>query len=661
MTQAVNDCKISLVMHGQAVGGKMKRIALIMEGWKRFFTYAWAAGILQRIKETGEEVNLYIFNSSGNWSRDEAFNTGEYNIYHLPDLAEFDGIILDLNNIRDQRVREYVIQTAEKTGRPVISVANDIEGFYYVGIDNYAAIREVADHLYEEHHCRAFWFVMGERDNYENMMRVRSLEDFMQEKGIGWKEEDIYFGNYEYRCGYEGFEKLLGSHTVLPDAVICANDNIAVGVCEAARTHGYQVPRDFCVTGFDDFDKAGYYSPSITTVSHIREEVGYQCADILLRLWEGEHVDHFTFTRTRCICGESCGCRQRGQADHRGHAREQIIYGIETDDFQDRVITLEYELMRCKTVKEMTDWIPRCIPAFQCDAMYLVLDDHINDFWKQPDYYDRHLIEDGEFMIKGYPERMNLEFAYEDGHRVDCGRKQIEKLFPMFDYPEGGTDFLFMPLHFGERTVGYFVIRNAVYLMERQYLFSVVNVLTSAMENLHKKEKLEYMNQMLSKLYTRDAMTGLYNRIGYEKIGCRMFEDKKRAKEDMIIMFLDMDRLKYINDHFGHEYGDAAIKIIAQAIQRCCPADAIPVRMGGDEFVLFLPQAEKEQLAQRLDAVRMEIRKEAQKQKLPFELTVSAGCIYTDMGTDKSLDDYIREADEIMYLEKMEKRAVRGS
>ena len=88
----------------------MKKIALIMDGWKRWFTFAWPAGILQRIRQTGEEVSLYIFNSSGGWSCDEEYNTGEYNIYRLPDLREFDGIILDLNNIGYPEVWEFPLQ-----------------------------------------------------------------------------------------------------------------------------------------------------------------------------------------------------------------------------------------------------------------------------------------------------------------------------------------------------------------------------------------------------------------------------------------------------------------------------------------------------------------------------------------------------------------------
>ena len=109
----------------------MRKIALMMDGWKRSFTYAWPAGILARIRETDEEVNLYTFNSSGDWSRDREYNVGEYNIYRLPDLNEFDGIIVDLNNIRYPDVRDRLIASAKAAGKPALAIANDIEGFYY--------------------------------------------------------------------------------------------------------------------------------------------------------------------------------------------------------------------------------------------------------------------------------------------------------------------------------------------------------------------------------------------------------------------------------------------------------------------------------------------------------------------------------------------------
>ena len=77
--------------------------------------------------------------------------------------------------------------------------------------------------------------------------------------------------------------------------------------------------------------------------------------------------------------------------------------------------------------------------------------------------------------------------------------------------------------------------------MEKQYLFQVVKTLTNAMENLHKKEKLEYMNQVLSDLYVKDSMTGLYNRMGYQKLSVSYFSIMKEKKVPVLVMFIDMN------------------------------------------------------------------------------------------------------------------------
>lgn len=631
----------------------MKKIALIMDSWKRFFTYAWPAGILKRMKEKEEDISLYLFNSSGNWSHDAEYNVGEYNIFHLPDLNDFDGIILDLNNIRMAGVREYIIESAKKTGKPVISIANEIEDFYYVGINNYTAIRDVMEHLYHEHNARKFWFIMGPEENYENSIRSQALKDFLREHKKPFSESDFYYENFEYICGVNGFKVLMKTHNQLPDAIVCANDNIVVGVCEAAAELGFKVPEDFIITGFDDFDKASYYSPKITTVGHIREDVGERCVDILCKIWDGEEVPHFNYTDTIPIFSESCGCVDTHNVDMAEHSKERIMYGIETDDFEEQLLSLEYELIRCDNIAEMTTCIPKCIPSMKCDAMYLVLDEHMNDFQKRKSNYDIPLIDDEKFYIEGYPEKMKVEFAYENGRVIPEKQVIIEKLFPMFESQERGTDFLFMPIHFRNRTVGYFVIKNAVYLMEKQYLFQVVNALTSAMENLHRKEMLEYMNKELAALYVRDPMTSLYNRVGYQKMAVNLFDEMKREKKNMIVMYIDMDRLKYINDEYGHLHGDFAIKTIGKAILKYSPEKSIPVRLGGDEFMVILSAGDTNLAEEFATEICRELERVQADKKLPFPLSVSIGYVCTDMTTEKELDDYVREADEVMYQKKV--------
>ncbi|MBO5335531.1 MAG: GGDEF domain-containing protein [Lachnospiraceae bacterium] len=631
----------------------MRKIALIMDGWKRFCTYAWPAGILQRIHETDEAVNLYIFNSSGNWSSDEIYNMGEYNIYNLPDLKEFDGIILELNNISSRKVLQDVVQRAKSAGVPVLSIANELEDFYYVGIDNYQAMKDVIAHLHQKHNCKKFWFIMGPEGNYENVLRTNALKDYMKECNLPYSEEDFYHGDFDYRSGVQSFKKLMDIHEGKPDAIICVNDNIAVAVCETAKEYGYRVPEDFCVTGFDNFDKASYYVPSITTAGHVREEAGYMCADILLRLWNGEEVSRLNYTSVQPVYQESCGCNSGTKRDIRAYLRDQIMYGIESDEFAAEVLALESEMMQCSTVEEMMYCIPQCIPSLKCDAMYLVLDEHISTYKKELEKQIwANVLPEEDFCETGYPSTLQVKFAYEKDGRLEQENKEISGIFPMFDSPESGKDFLFIPLHFGGNTIGFFVIKNAVYLMEKQYIFRVINALTGAMENLHKKERLEYMNRRLSNLYMMDPLTGMYNRMGYQKLGENFYNIFHAKRQRVLIMFIDLDGLKYINDTFGHEYGDAAICTTANAIVKYCDEDAVPARTGGDEYVLVQGYESEEATGKLLENIRRELAWEGKKKGFPFTLGISVGSIVTDPESSLTMADYVKLADSRMYEKK---------
>lgn len=639
----------------------MRKIALIMDEWKRCFTFAWPSGILQRIRELGEDVNLYIFSSSGNWSRDQEYNIGEYNIYHLPDLQEFDGIILDLNNVVMEDVRQETIQRAKMSGVPVISVGCEIDGCYYVGIDNYDAMYQMIRHMHEKHDCQSYWFVMGPRENYENKKRLEGLKAYMAEHQIAYSENDFYFGNFEYACGLDGFEALYQTHETLPDAIICANDNIAVGVGEASLKHGLHIPEDFKVTGFDNFDKASIYHPNITTVSHVREEVGIRCADLLMSLWKGEKLQRFHYTDSTPLYWESCGCGNQAYIDVRKNLKSRMMYDIQTQEFQEMVLLLEYELQECQSIPDIMDCIAKFVSSFQCDAMYLVMDARIHAYKRQVQIHETYEMSKGEgFLQKGYPSNMQIQFAYENGKRLnEIEMKMMEGIFPTFDYAHGGQDFLFLPLHFGKDTVGYFAIRNAVYLLEQQYLFDVMSVLTKAIENLHKKEKLQYMNRLLSKLYVHDAMTGLYNRMGYMKFGNDFMMEKHCQGQKVTVFFIDLDRLKEINDKLGHEYGDFAITAVAQAMRKYSDSDSFVARIGGDEYVL-LQQADDVASEERLKSeICRELDERAKQKGFPLPLTVSIGSVTSNPDQNESLEEYVRLADEKMYREKVAKKANR--
>ncbi len=117
----------------------------------------------------------------------------------------------------------------------------------------------------------------------------------------------------------------------------------------------------------------------------------------------------------------------------------------------------------------------------------------------------------------------------------------------------------------------------------------------------------------------------------------------------MAIMFVDINRMKLINDNFGHLQGDLAIKTVAENINKYLPQDWIAIRFGGDEF-LILGQTEDESEVIDVQAnIAMSVKDAGYRMHLPYYLSVSCGYLHIQPETNISLDKYIKQADEAMY------------
>lgn len=105
----------------------MKKIALITDGWGRYVTYTWIQGYRNYMAAHQSDMDLYIFQSFGNFSMDEKHNAGEYNIVRLPDFSEFDGILLDLATVSQPDLIAEIIERAKLSSIPAISLLEQIQ------------------------------------------------------------------------------------------------------------------------------------------------------------------------------------------------------------------------------------------------------------------------------------------------------------------------------------------------------------------------------------------------------------------------------------------------------------------------------------------------------------------------------------------------------
>lgn len=117
------------------------------------------------------------------------------------------------------------------------------------------------------------------------------------------------------------------------------------------------------------------------------------------------------------------------------------------------------------------------------------------------------------------------------------------------------------------------------------------------------------------------------------------------------ILFADADHLKYINDNFGHDMGNLAIRSIASVIQQQCPVGSISMRYGGDEFVCVIPDYSQSKIQQLKESILASLEEFSSTSRTVFPLEASIGFVVADDPVF-SLNDYINLADEKMYAEK---------
>ena len=122
---------------------------------------------------------------------------------------------------------------------------------------------------------------------------------------------------------------------------------------------------------------------------------------------------------------------------------------------------------------------------------------------------------------------------------------------------------------------------------------------------------------------------------------------------ELQVIFVDIDGLKKINDQYGHEAGDVVIQIVGHSVSQVADERTKVFRYGGDEFlVLHEGDGEFDIFCKKVKEVIAEKRA---AMNLPYQVSASAGCVIAIPGEQKSLDEYVKEADHIMYGIKQER------
>lgn len=168
---------------------------------------------------------------------------------------------------------------------PIVVLDRDLQNDFILPLllDNAQGVREAFQHLYEQG-FRSMAFVAGASDSFDSAERMQTFLSKAQERGL---HVPVYQGNFTEVSGYEAALSILQSDS-RPDAVFCANDQMAMGFLRAMKEHGLTAPDDIAVIGFDDIPLARYVQPPVSTIGTSRIEWGATAARQLIGFLEDE-------------------------------------------------------------------------------------------------------------------------------------------------------------------------------------------------------------------------------------------------------------------------------------------------------------------------------------------------------------------------------------
>lgn len=259
------------------------------------------AGIVSTSKELDINVIAFIGDMLGKHESNIA--------YELCNKKLFDGIITWATS-----ETSHLSYYNKFNDIPLLSLSLEIQGHAVVSIDCYSGMKEVLTHLINEHGLKKLAFIRGPEDHIYAQERYNAFIDVHKEFNLQLDERRTSDpGTWEYSTGADWIKKFLDERKLKVgkdiQAIACANDYIAVGAIEELKRHGYKVPFDVAVVGFNNTTEAESFTPPITSVSMPYFEQGALAVKAISDIIDGKEIEKKILLKSKLVLQRSCGCK----------------------------------------------------------------------------------------------------------------------------------------------------------------------------------------------------------------------------------------------------------------------------------------------------------------------------------------------------------------
>lgn len=586
--------------------------------------------------------NLIIFSTFGEYDNNQEYITGECNMLEIPCYEKLDAVVLLLDTFDIPGMEEQLLnQLKKRAACPVISIRKRQAGCINILSDDKEAVSRMVNHMIDCHQAEKMYYLSGPSSMYDIVCREEGFRETVRQRGLDFDESYIYPGNLWYDVGERAVDYFLSLPGKWPDAIICANDYMAISVCEELNKRNIDVPGDIRVTGFDDVVEARETYPQISTVGVKPEDFAAKAMEIIRQHDEGvELAGEYRIGSTNQY-RDSCGCGQSG--------REFVSMFRKLSENNRKLIHLG---------KQNTFMVFR----MECINQYAQLPDLIGKFVEGNEGVQKFFIclnegnqyENEKRTGKPFTDRMQLAiYAHYNGTpviNVDMPGDLFDRteLLPANYLSDRPQIFYVNPMHYREHCFGYALIsfENHQFQECGDFYQSFLVNLCSILQNIWVQNHIQQLNEEKFHLLRYDRETDIYNQYGFLEAYSDWQREAVAKTSSLSFLCIRIANLQEIMERFGWSEREDVIAGVAAAIRDAVrrECDSLIGRTGENEFYVILKNDSREKLKEIRHDLTMAVSRMNLEWDKEYFVEIGSGGTVQKMNEPIGVEECLRRA-----------------
>lgn len=583
---------------------------------------------------------IIVFNSSLDYYWTANGNDVTGCIYDIVRYDMLSALVILHDNIFDLPLLNNMVESARKNHIPALYLGGVRDDCVSIVDDYENAYKALLRHVIRDHGVTDTFYISGLQNEDNSIRRLRYYREVLEECGLPYREENVAWGSYLDTAAADIVRDLIEHRDHLPRAIMCANDSMAAAACDELKAHGYRIPEDVIVTGFDGTPTAWLVSPQLSTCSTNPASL----ADLVIRLTEqfyaGEPLEKVYRHEYRTVLTESCGCPPRVM---NGYSALHTFRQAEA--FTNHENTMYYAIEQLMEMKDQLEILRKLSSILLPDSV-LYLNRSLLEADPEKEY-SANRIEDELIMIPYRKPGADLIF-----------KKVYRKDLPLPERTWHTGASVLNVIHSSGLVCGYYAAYTADLNAETQLIKRLSDVLNLIFAVLSSRQREAQLKARLESNLYRDPVTGLLNLRGLTRWFSQYVTNPDHHQKLLCMSVYAISRYSWIFETYGMEETEECARAVARGLENANAGAEIVARLSEDQFAVVNSGADADAISEVVnrsvpDFFRQLDTYNARSRK-PFYLEVNCGATSLEIGWNStSLENLIHLAVGEMYLNRL--------